>query len=356
MTKHQSEARRLLLEGLVIPAHPLALTRSRVLDERRQRALTRYYLDAGAGGIAVGVHSTQFEIHDPAVGLYQPVLELGVSEICRFERSKRTSVVKIAGLVGPRRQLLKEARLARDLGYDCGLLSPSGLAGQSEARLLECARAVSEILPLFGFYLQPAVGGRLLGPSFWRRFVAIENLLAIKIAPFSRYQTLDVVRAVVDSGRQGDIALYTGNDDNILLDLLTPFALGQEKRGRSVRICGGLLGHWAIWTSKAVHIFSEVRALAASASPVPPRLLTLAAQVTDANAAVFDAQNNFRGCIAGILEVLARQGLVSGPWCLNPQQRLSPGQADEIDRVERAYPHLRDDDFVKRNRGRWLKN
>lgn len=337
--------RRALGRGMVIPAHPLALTRHRRLDERRQRALTRYYLDAGAGGIAIGVHTTQFRIRDPKVGLLQPVLELGRDAIAEWEPRLRRRVVRIAGICGPTAEAVAEARLARDLGYHAGLLSLGGLGAWSEDELLQHARAVSAVIPLMGFYLQPAVGGRPLSYRFWRRLAELDSLVAIKIAPFNRYQTLDVLRGVVDAGRAGDIALYTGNDDTILADLLTPFRIG----GVDVRIVGGLLGHWAVWTRRAAEIFARART-----SPANPELLTLAAEITDANAAFFDAANGFHGCIAGLHEVLRRQGLMAGRWCLNPAEDLSPGQMEEIDRVYRAYPHLDDDAFVREHLDRWL--
>jgi len=322
--------RERLREGVVIPAHPLALTADRKLDERRQRGLTRYYLAAGAGGVAVGVHTTQFEIRDH--GLLAPVLQLAVEEM------RGTGAIRIAGIVGKTAQAVKEAELAAGLGYHAGLLSLSALAAASAPELLEHARAVASVIPLFGFYLQPAVGGRVLPYEFWRAFAEIENVVAIKMAPFNRYQTIDVVRAVVESGRSGEIALYTGNDDNILLDLLTPFRFGET----TVRIVGGLLGHWAVWTRRAVELLECVKK-----GPALDDSLTRAIEITDCNAAFFDAANGFRGCIAGIHEVLRRQGLLAGRWCLNPAEDLSPGQMEEIDRVYGAYPHLNDDDFVR---------
>jgi dihydrodipicolinate synthase/N-acetylneuraminate lyase len=325
--------RERLREGVVIPAHPLALTAERKLDERRQRALTRYYLAAGAGGVAVGVHTTQFEIRD--CGLLAPVLELAMEELRRAES------IRIAGIVGKTAQAVKEAELAARLGYHAGLLSLGAMASASVSELLEHARAVASAIPLFGFYLQPAVGGRVLPYEFWRAFAEIENVVAIKIAPFNRYQTIDVIRAVAESGR--DIALYTGNDDNILLDLLTPYRFGET----TLRIVGGLLGHWAVWTRRAVELLEQRCNLNDS--------LTLAIEITDSNAAFFDAANGFRGCIAGIHEVLRRQGLLAGRWCLNPSEDLSPGQMEEIDRVYRAYPRLNDDVFVRQHIDEWMK-
>ncbi len=325
---------------MVIPAHPLALTAERKLDERRQRALTRYYLAAGAQGVAVGVHTTQFEIREPRFGLYEPVLTLAMEEM------RGRGVKKVAGIAGPRAQALAEARFARDCGYDAGLLSLGALRTSPVAELLEHARLVSEVIPVFGFYLQPAVGGRILPYEFWRAFFEIEGVVAVKIAPFNRYQTIDVIRALAESGRAGSIDVYTGNDDNIVMDLLTPFRFG----GVTVRMKGGLLGHWAAWTERAVKL--AARALAEDAPQA--EWLTLAAEVTDANAALFDAANGFHGCIAGIHEVLRRQGLLAGRWCLNPAEDLSPGQMDEIDRVCRAYPHLSDDAFVREHLHEWL--
>jgi dihydrodipicolinate synthase/N-acetylneuraminate lyase len=339
--------RAVLRQGVVIPAHPLALTASRKLDERRQRALTRYYLDAGAGGIAVGVHTTQFGIRDPKVALYRPVLELAAETIAEWERRRGRRVIRIAGVMGPTGQALREARAAADLSYHLGLLGLGALAGASDARLIAHARAVSEVIPLMGFYLQPAVGGRKLSYRFWRRFVEIENVVAIKIAPFNRYATGAVMRAVADAGREREIALYTGNDDSLVTDLLTVYP------GR-VRMVGGLLGHWAFWTRKAVALMERARRLGRSGS-IPAAMLRLAAETTDANGAVFDAVNGFRGCIPGIHEVLRRQGLLRGRWCLDPNEELSPGQAKEIDRVCRAYPHLADDAFVRERLDSWLR-
>jgi dihydrodipicolinate synthase/N-acetylneuraminate lyase len=334
--------RRHLLEGHVIPAHPLALNAARKLDERRQRALTRYYLAAGAGGVAVGVHTTQFAIREPRFGLFRPVLELAIEE------TRGRAIANIAGVCGPTAQAVQEAELARTLGYDAALLSLGALRDASVPELLEHARIVSGIIPLFGFYLQPSVGGRLLPYSFWREFAEIENVVAIKIAPFNRYQTLDVVRAVVESGRAADIALYTGNDDNIILDLLTRFDFGD----RQTSFAGGLLGHWAVWAQRAVEQLSTAKSVGAN---VPAALVTLAQQVTDSNAALFDPANQFRGCIAGIHEILRRQGLLEGRWCLDPHEDLSPGQNEEIDRVSRAYPHLTDDAFVREHLDEWLR-
>ena len=330
----------LLQKGVVIPAHPLALTASRALDERRQRALTRYYIAAGAGGIAVGVHTTQFAIREK--GLLRPVLEIAADE----DRRQKPLLLKVAGICGPTKLAVAEASLARELGYDIGLLSLAALKDADEPALIAHAKAVGEILPLFGFYLQPAVGGRVLPYSFWRKFAEIPSVVGIKMAPFNRYQTIDVMRAVAESGRAKEISLYTGNDDTLLLDLLTEYQFG----GTRLRITGGLLGHWSVWTRKAVELLDEAHR---SKGPTP-ELLTRAVEITDSNAAFFDAANGFAGCIAGLHEVLRRQGLLEGTWCLDPREGLSPGQAAEIDRVYRAYPHLNDDEFVAKNRDRWL--
>lgn len=348
----KSYLRELLRQGMVLPAHPLALTSSRRLDERHQRALTRYYLAAGSGGLAIGVHTTQFEIHDPEVGLYQPVLELAKEEIDRFEQGQsKRRIIRVAGIVGDTEQALREAALAHELRYDCGLVSLGALRKSSDTELVEHVRRISEIIPVFGFYLQPAVGGRILGYEFWRSLVEIEQVVAIKIAPFNRYQTLDVVRALAESGRD-DLALYTGNDDAILLDLLTSFRFSEQ--GREIRIVGGLLGHWAVWTRKAVELFERTRE-ARRRESISTDLLTLNAQVTDVNAAIFDPQNQFAGCIPGIHEILRRQGLLEGRWCLNPAEELSPGQMEEIDRVYAGYPHLNDDRFVQDHLDEWLR-
>ena len=344
-----------LRAGMVIPAHPLALTAAHRLDERRQRALTRYYLAAGAGGVAVGVHTTQFAIRDPSVGLFRPVLELAAETVSEWERPGRPPVARIAGICGRTRQAVGEARNAADLGYHAGLLSLGALQGASDAELIAHARAVGEAIALFGFYLQHAVGGRLLGAAFWRSFCEIENVIAIKIAPFDRYRTLDVVRAVAESGRSREIALYTGNDDHILLDLLTPFPEAPSARTRPLRMVGGLLGHWAFWTRRAVEQADACRRVARSRAAVPRSMLRLAAEVTDANGAIFDAAHGYAGCIAGIHEVLRRQGLLAGRWCLDPRETLSPGQLEDIDRVCAAYPHLADDAFVTAHLDEWLR-
>lgn len=341
-----------LQRGMVIPAHPLALDANRRLDERRQRALTRYYLDAGAGGLAVGVHTTQFEIRQH--GLYHPVLQIAAEEARAHEQRTGRSVVRIAGIVGGTEQALREAKQAVELGYHAGLLSLAALKDASPDELIAHSLAVAEAIPLVGFYLQPAVGGRVLSHAFWRRFAAIENVVAIKIAPFNRYHTQDVIRGVVEAGRAGEIALYTGNDDNIILDLLTSYRFNQATEAPTMRMAGGLLGHWAVWTRKAVEQLESIHDLLDRGEAIPPELLTLAQQVTDANAAFFDAANGFSGVIAGVHEVLRRQGLMAGTWTLNPDETLSPGQAEEIDRVYAAYPHLNDDTFVAEHLAQWM--
>ncbi len=363
-----------LRQGLVIPACPLMLHEDGRWSPRYQRGVMRYYLHAGAGGIAVGVHSTQFAIREPRHGLLEPVLRLVADEVDRYESENGgPPIVRIAGICGRQEQALGEARLATRLGYHAGLLSLTAVGGDGEAAMLEHARAIGDQIPLIGFYLQPAVGGRVLSFDFWRRFCEIPAVVAIKIAPFNRYQTLDVVRAVIASGR-GDIALYTGNDDNIIADLLTPFDLDGQRRW----IVGGLLGQWGVWTRRAVELLEQLQAArgdreavgdretagkhdAATEQPSPGDSVTIAldwlaknAQLTDANAAVFDAANGFAGCIPGILEALRRQGLAPSRRCLDPAEVLSPGQAAELDRVSRAYPWLLDDEFVARHLVSWL--
>jgi len=350
--KINSDVAHMLRKGVVIPALPLALDKNRNYDKVHQRALLRYYMDAGAGGIAVGVHTTQFEIRKPEFSLFQPVLELAIEEINTWmERTGRT-IIKIAGVIGKTHQAIPEASLASELGYDAALLSLAAFPESSNEEILEHCEKISEIIPLIGFYLQPAVGGRILDMEFWREFSKIDNVVAIKIAPFNRYQTLDVVRGVAESGRADDIALYTGNDDNILIDLMTEYSIAVDSKIIKKRIVGGLLGHWAVWTRTAVQLLEEVHQ--ASSVDEYRRLMTLATQVTDANAAFFDANNNFSGVIAGIHEVLRRQGLLQGIWTLNREEILSPGQKEEIDRIYASYPDLNDDDFVNENLEKWL--
>lgn len=347
-----TDIRSHLARGHVIPAHPLALSAARRLDERHQRALTRYYVAAGAGGIAVGVHTTQFQIRDPRHGLLAPVLALAAETATASLRSDPRPFARIAGVVGDTKQALAEARLAHDLGYDAALISLGALHDASEQRLIEHCRAIGDVLPLFGFYLQSAVGGRLLRYEFWRAFAEIPQVVAIKIAPFNRYHTLDVLRAVADSGRT-DISLYTGNDDQIVIDLLTPFPpLGESER--SARIVGGLLGQWAVWTRRAVEMLGEIQAVGSDAS-IDAAWLARAATLTDANGALFDVRHAFAGCIAGLHEILRRQRLLDGVWCLDPNEGLSPGQIGEIDRVLRAHPELTDNEFVAANVDAWLR-
>ena len=344
-----NSCRRQLLEGIVIPACPLALNSQRKMDEKRQRALFRYYLAAGSGGLAVGVHTTQFAIHDPKVGLLHPVLEIAISEI-----RQNPNRLAIAGVCGRTPQAMAESTMARELGFDAVLVSLGALKSAEEQELMEHCRAIGNVIPIIGFYLQPAAGGRVLSYSFWRRLAELENLVAIKIAPFNRYQTLDVVRAIAESGRD-DIALYTGNDDNIVVDLLTPFRFAVNGKPVGIHIVGGLLGHWAVWTRKAVELHAECRRLAQAGEALPPHMLQLASQITDVNAALFDPANGFAGCIPGIHEVLRRQGLLEGIWCIDPNETLSPGQKSEIDRVYAAYPHLNDDAFVQQHLDEWLR-
>jgi dihydrodipicolinate synthase/N-acetylneuraminate lyase len=345
-----AELRAALLRGLVIPAHPLALTADRRLDERRQVALTRYYCDAGAGGVAVGVHTTQFAIR--GAGLLAPVLRLAAHEVDDHAARTGRRVLKIAGAVGPTEQSVAEATLARETGYDAVLLSLGALRQADRATLVEHCRRVADVLPLFGFYLQPAVGGRVLDHGFWRALLEIERVVALKVAPFSRYHTLEVARALAGSGRAAEVALYTGNDDAIVADLLTDFDLAPPHE--PVRFVGGLLGQWAVWTKRAVELLETVRVGRTSRGDWS-ELLRIGAQLTDANAALFDAPNGFAGCVAGIHEVLRRQGLLAGRYCLDPAEDLSPGQMAEIERVLAAYPQLSDDAFVVENLDRWLR-
>jgi dihydrodipicolinate synthase/N-acetylneuraminate lyase len=352
MRRHRTElpadVLRLLREGTVIPAHPLALTPQRTLDVARQRALARYYIDAGAGGLAVGVHATQFQIRD--VGLYEPVLELAARTA--REWTKRP-LVMIAGLAGRTAQACREAEVALEHGYHAGMLSLRGFQGASVDELVEHCDAVAQRIPLVGFYLQTAVGGIALPMEFWRRFAAIDNVIAIKMAPFNRYRTLDVVRGVVAAGAEDRVALYTGNDDHIVLDLLVPFAVRRGDREVTVRIRGGLLGHWSVWTHSAVDQLTRIhRAIASGA--VDDSLLALDSRVTDCNSAFFDVAHDFAGCIPGCHEVLRRQGLLEGIDCIDPNETLSPGQREEIDRVCREHADLSDDDFVAANLSRWL--
>jgi dihydrodipicolinate synthase/N-acetylneuraminate lyase len=349
MSDSTEKFRSLLQRGLVIPAHPLALTKELKLDEKRQRALTRYYCEAGSGGVAVGVHTTQFSIRDREVGLFEPVLELALEEVHRFEERSGKILAKIGGVCGDTQQASREAETLRRLGYDGGLLSLAALSEASNAELIEHCRVVGQTLPIIGFYLQPAVGGRPLNADFWENFVEIESVVAIKVASFDRYQTMEVLRAVAHSGRGADIALYTGNDDNIVADLLTEFRFGD----RTAHFVGGLLGQWAVWTSRAVELLQTVHDAKQNRARLDT-VLARGAEITDANAAIFDARHEFRGCIPGIHEVLRRQGLLAGNWCLDPHEALSDGQLEEIERVYTAYPLLNDDAFVAEHLDAWL--
>jgi dihydrodipicolinate synthase/N-acetylneuraminate lyase len=344
-----------LRSGCVIPAHPLALRVDNKIDEKHQKALSRYYLASGAGGLAVGVHTTQFAIHNPKVGLYRTVLELA-SETARecIETTNCGKPIMIAGIVGETRQAVKEAELARELGYHLGLLSLTALRGKSTNELIDHARQVAQVIPIMGFYLQETISQMVLGAEFWRKFVEIPEVLAIKIAPFNRYQTLEVLEAVAHSGRANEIALYTGNDDNIIVDLLTPYEFYVDGRTVSLKIVGGLLGQWACWTKRAVEYLADIKKIRETKTPVPQAMLTLASQSTLANKAIFDADNHFAGCIPGILYVLKRQGLVEEVRTLYKNGCLSPGQAEKIDQIIGNYPQLCDDDFVKENLDVWL--
>ncbi|MBO9604677.1 MAG: dihydrodipicolinate synthase family protein [Paenibacillaceae bacterium] len=347
-----AEMKRALHDGLVIPAHPLALTADRKLDEKHQRALTRYYMAAGAGGVAVGVHSTQFEIRDPEVGLFEPVLRLAAEEV--DNAGLKRPFFKVAGICGPTEQALAEADIAVGLGYDVGLVSMGGLRDWTEEQHLARIAKVAEKMPVFGFYLQPSVGGRIFSYDFWKAFADIPNIIAIKMAPFNRYQTIDVVRAVCSSKRRDEIALYTGNDDNIVNDLFTAYRFMVDGQPVEKRIVGGLLGHWAVWTQKAVELLEKIKQVRGDGQ-ISEEWLTRNVEVTDTNAAFFDPAHHFEGCIPGIHEVLRRQGLLQGRWCLNPKEELSPGQMEEIDRMYRDYPHLNDDAFVRDHLQEWLK-
>jgi len=340
-----------LKTGQVIPAHPLVLDANRNLDERRQRALSRYYIDGGAGGLAVGVHTTQFEIREPEFALYEPVLRLAHEVMAE---TAPDGFIKVVGISGKTDQAVGEASLARDIGYDIGLVSLAAMKDADEAQMIAHCKAVAEVIPVMGFYLQPAVGGRILPFSFWRQFAEIEGVVAIKMAPFNRYQTIDVLRGVAESGRADQISLYTGNDDNIVVDLLTRFQFATDSGPVGLEFSGGLLGHWAVWTHQVVDQLKQCQEIKSKGAGIPEAMLTLASEVTDCNAAFFDVAHGFAGCIAGIHEVLRRQCLMEGTWCLNPDEGLSSGQLEEIDRVYAAYPHLNDDEFVKENRDRWL--
>ncbi len=345
-----------LRRGMVIPAMPLALNEKREFDLKYQRALVRYYIDAGAGGIAVGVHTTQFEIRDPEVGLFERVLEVCGDFIDNHAERRNKKIMKIAGVCGKTGQAVNEAEFALSKGYHACLLSLSAMKDATEDEMVLHCRRVAEVMPVIGFYLQPSVGGRILPFSFWRKFAEIDNVIAIKMAPFNRYQTIDVVRAVCEAGKENEITLYTGNDDNIVNDLLTEYRFMTDAGEKRVRIKGGLLGHWCCWTQKAVELLGEIHGVVAQGGAVPAELLTRNIQVTDVNAAFFDPAHGFAGCIPGVHEVLRRQGLLPGTWCLNPHEVLSPGQSEDIDRVYAAYPHLNDDEFIKSHLEEWLSD
>ena len=338
-------------KGTVIPAMPLALTEKREFDRSAQETLTRYYLDAGVGGIAVGVHSTQFSIREH--GLFETVLSCVSNTIDEWSRQSGTGILKISGACGKTSQAVAEAEYAVETGYNAVLLSLAAMKDTGINAMIDHCAEVAERIPLIGFYLQTAIGGPILPYEFWKEFMKIPNVLGIKIAPFNRYRTLDVVRALCEAGKENDITLYTGNDDNIVPDLITEYQIKTDNTYKKVRIKGGLLGHWAVWTRKAVMLLDEIHALVESGKDIPRELLTLGMEITDCNAVIFDAANNFRGCIPGIHEVLRRQGLLTGILCLDPDEVLSPGQSDEISRIYKAYPHLNDDDFVKDGIGKW---
>ncbi len=342
-------------KGVVIPASPLALTEEREFDEFRQRVLMRYYLDAGAGGIAVGVHFTQFEIRTPGIDLYEPVLKTCGEVIDKFREATEKPIIKIAGINGTTKSALKQAETAKKLGYDFGIVSLSAFKGAMEQEMLYHMKELSKIIPLFGFYLLTGVGGVVLSYEFWRELVEFENIYGIKIAPFNRYFTLDVLRAVAESGKEKEITLYTGNDDSIIYDLITPFTFKTPNGEKSLRIRGGLLGQWAYWTKKAVDLLEEIHHLVDSGETIPVELLSRSVQITDANAAIFDSAHHYAGSIPGVNEILRRQGLFTNIKTLKRNEVLMPGQKEGIDRVCRVYPHLSDDEFVKENLDKWMK-
>jgi len=353
-TQVSESVRELIRRGTVIPASPLALDADRRFDERRQQALMRYYLDAGVGGIAVGMHFTQFEIRRPGIDLYAPVLRVCAEEVDAYVQREGRPVAKVAGINGLLPEALAQAQTAKELGFDYAIVSMAALGGALEQEMLHHMRELAKVMPLFGFYLLTGVGGITLPYPFWRELVEIEQVHAIKIAPFNRYQTLDVVRAVAEAGAADRITLYTGNDDSIVHDLITPFRFGAEGEATTVRIRGGLLGQWACWTKRAVELLERIHKLVDRGEPAAPELLTLAAQITDANGAIFDAAHGLAGSIPGVNEILRRQGLLEGIWTLKRDEVLAPGQAEEIDRVCQAYPHLTDDAFVAEHLDRWL--
>ncbi|MCL5408880.1 MAG: dihydrodipicolinate synthase family protein [Candidatus Omnitrophica bacterium] len=345
MNKEDLEIKKILKRGTVIPAHPLALDKNRRFDETGQRRLTMYYISAGAGGLSIGVHTTQFEIHNSKFNLYKPVLRVSSETVKEIKKP----VIMIAGIYGETKQAIKEAEIAKSFGYHAGLLILTQLKNQPTEKIIKHIKEISKIIDIFGFYLQPSIGGKILDFKFWCKFLEIENILGIKIAPFNRYWTLDVVKAVIETGRENDVALYTGNDDNIIFDLITPFYY----KGRKVRIVGGLLGHWSFWTKKAVELLKYIHSIIENKYKIPYELMKTSVEITDCNSAIFDSKNNFDGCIPGINEVLRRSGLLKERKCLNPNSDLSTGQKEEIDRIYKLYPHLRDDEFVKMNFEKW---
>lgn len=352
MTRHE-KALQIIHNGTVIPATPLALDENRNFDEDGLRLLMRYYLNAEVGGIATAVHTTQFEIRDPKVNLFEKVLTVVKDEIDSFENKTGKVIARVSGVCGPKEQAVAEAKIAKSLGYDAVLLSPGGLGHLSEEELIERTKAVASEMPVIGFYLQEKCGGRIFSFDYWAKICEIQNVIAIKCASFNRYTTLDVVRAASLSSRKDEITLYTGNDDNIVVDLLTKYKF-TDRNGNIVEngFKGGLLGHWTLWTQNVVKMYNMLME-AKKYDKIDANLLTLNAQVTDANAAFFDPAHNFAGCIPGVHEVLRRQGLMKGTWCINPDEVLSEGQADEITRVSKDYPHLTDDEFIKENIDTW---
>jgi hypothetical protein len=346
-----------LRSGCVIPAHPLALDPGGKLDETHQKALTRYYIASGAGGLAVGVHTTQFAIHEPKIGLYRAVLELACETARKYAESTDVrEPIMIAGILGDTGNAVKEARLAAETGYHLGLLSLTALKGKSIDELIDHAKQVAEVIPIMGFYLQEVISKMVLPEEFWQKFVEIPNVQAIKIAPFNRYQTLDVLKAVAHSGRSDEIALYTGNDDNIICDLLTKYEFNVNGHPVRLRTTGGLLGQWACWTKRATEYLTRIKSICEGESAIPQEMLTLANQLTLANKAIFDADNHFTGCIPGISYVLKQQGLLEHVGTLDPSEQLSEDQAAIIDNIRKNYPHLTDDDFVKENLHKWLSS
>jgi len=344
----REKALEILKNGTVIPAIPLALNDDGTFNEHDQRVLCRYYLDAGVGGIAIAVHTTQFEIRDPKVNLFKTVLEIASEEIDKYEAKTGKTIVKVSGVCGPTEQTAAEAEIAKSLGFDAVLLSPGGLADKDDNYLIERTKAVASVMPVIGFYLQTACGGRVLNYDYWKQICEIDNVVAIKCASFNRYSTIDVVRAVALSSRSNDIGLYTGNDDNIIIDLITKYKFEIDEKTIERGFDGGLLGHWSVWTKSVCDMFPKIKNATAS-----DEWLTLAAQITDANAAIFDTANNFSGVIAGVHEILYRQGLMKSVRCINPDEKLSKGQSEELDRVYKMYPHLNDDAFVKENLSKW---